>query len=64
MNIETIAFLACVALAAVFARLAYERRMDVLHGPYIEGRVSSSRDFMLAPFLWSTVIGRAATRCI
>jgi hypothetical protein len=54
MNIETIVFLACVASAAVFARLAYQRRMDVLHGPYIEGRVSSSRDWMLAPFLWTT----------
>jgi hypothetical protein len=37
MNIETIAFLACVASAAVFARLAYQRRMALPRGPYIEG---------------------------
>ena len=64
MNIETIAFLACVASAAVFARLASQRRMDVPHGPYIEGRVSSFRNLMLALFSWTTFVGSATTRCI
>ena len=38
MTIETIALAGFVFAAAALAALAYERRMDVLYGPYIEGR--------------------------
>jgi hypothetical protein len=38
MTIETIAFLGFVFAAATLAAMAYERRMDVLYGPYLEGR--------------------------
>jgi hypothetical protein len=37
--IETIALVGFVFAAATLGAAAYERRMDVLHGPYIEGRV-------------------------
>ena len=39
MIIETIAFLGFVFAATTLGAMAYERRMDVLHGPYIEGRM-------------------------
>jgi hypothetical protein len=38
MTIETIAFLGFAFAATTLAAMAYERRMDVLHGPYVEGR--------------------------
>jgi len=41
MNNEIIEIIIAVGLvfaAASLGRLAYERQMDVLHGPYIEGR--------------------------
>lgn len=38
MYIEIIATVGVVFAATSLGRLAYERRMDVLHGPYIEGR--------------------------
>jgi hypothetical protein len=38
MTIETIAIVASVAAATAVAAFVHERRMDVLHGPYIEGR--------------------------
>jgi hypothetical protein len=38
MTIEMIALAGFVFAAAALAALAYERRMDVLYGPYIEGR--------------------------
>jgi len=41
MNIEIIEIIIAVGLvfaAASLGRFAYERQMDVLHGPYIEGR--------------------------
>ena len=38
MTIETIALAGFVFAAAAFAAVAYERRMDVLYGLYIEGR--------------------------
>jgi hypothetical protein len=41
MNIENIEIVAVVGLvfaAASLGRFVYERQMDVLHGPYIEGR--------------------------
>jgi hypothetical protein len=41
MTIETITILGVVFAAATLAAIAYERRMDVLHGPYLEGRAGS-----------------------
>jgi len=38
MNIEIVFVVGLVFAAASLSRFAYERRMDVLHGPYIEGR--------------------------
>ena len=38
MTIETIAFLGFVFAVSALAAMAYERRMDVLYGPYLEGR--------------------------
>jgi hypothetical protein len=38
MPIETIVILGVVFAAANVAAMAYERRMDVLYGPYIESR--------------------------
>ena len=40
MNIEIVAVIGLVFAAASLGRFAYERQMDVLHGPYIEGRNS------------------------
>lgn len=40
MNIETVIVVGLVFAAASLRRFAYERQMDVLHGPYIEGRNS------------------------
>jgi hypothetical protein len=37
MTIETIALLSFVFATAALAAAVYERRMDVLYGPYIEG---------------------------
>jgi hypothetical protein len=38
MTIETLALLSFVFMAFALAAMAYERRMDVLYGPYIHGR--------------------------
>jgi hypothetical protein len=38
MIIETIAALGFVFAATALAAVVFERRMDVLYGPYIEGR--------------------------
>jgi len=38
MTIETIALMGLVFAATALAAIIFERRMDVLHGPYIEGR--------------------------
>ncbi len=38
MTIEIIAFLGFVFAATTLAAMAYERRMDVLYGPYLERR--------------------------
>ena len=38
MNIEIAIVAGLVFVAASLGRFAYERHMDVLHGPYIEGR--------------------------
>ena len=42
MDIEIAGVTGLVFAAAALGRLAYERRMDVLHGPYIEGRNTES----------------------
>jgi hypothetical protein len=38
VNIEIVVAIGLVFAAAALARFAYEREMDVLYGPYIEGR--------------------------
>jgi len=38
MAIETIALLGFAFMTFALAAMAYERRMDVLYGPYIYGR--------------------------
>jgi hypothetical protein len=38
MNSEIVAVVGLVFAAASLGHIAYERQMDVLHGPYIEGR--------------------------
>ncbi|HZR90327.1 MAG TPA: hypothetical protein VFB02_26300 [Bradyrhizobium sp.] len=38
MNIEIAILVGLVFAAASLGRFAYQRHMDVLHGPYIEGR--------------------------
>jgi hypothetical protein len=38
MTSELIAFIGSVFIAATLIAKLYERRQDVLHGPYIEGR--------------------------
>jgi hypothetical protein len=38
MNIETIGFVGFAFAAAALAAILFERRMDVLHGSYIQSR--------------------------
>jgi hypothetical protein len=38
MNIEIVAVIGIVFAVTSLGRMVYERQMDVLHGPYIEGR--------------------------
>jgi hypothetical protein len=38
VTIEEITVLGFVFAAVILAAIAYERRMDVLYGPYVEGR--------------------------
>jgi hypothetical protein len=38
MEIETLGLLGLALAAIAVAKIAYERRMDVLYGPYIRGR--------------------------
>jgi hypothetical protein len=42
MIIETIALAGFVFAAVTLGVTAYERHMDVLHGPYIEGRAADT----------------------
>jgi hypothetical protein len=49
MNIETVIVVGLVFAAASLGRFAYERQMDVLHGPYIEGRNSRPVPIILKP---------------
>jgi hypothetical protein len=48
MNIEIAIVVGLVFVAASLTRFAYERHMDVLHGPYIEGRTTQPVLRMLA----------------
>jgi hypothetical protein len=41
MSIEIFGVLGFAFVAILFATMAYERRMDVLYGPYIQGRAGS-----------------------
>ncbi|WP_283805870.1 hypothetical protein [Bradyrhizobium sp. ARR65] len=36
--IEIVGVIGLISAMAALGRIIYERRMDVLHGPYIEGR--------------------------
>jgi len=54
MIIETIVFVGFVFAATVLAAIVFERRMDVLHGPYIEGRNVSYPAIALNRF-WTPV---------
>ena len=54
MTIETIAFLGFVFAATTLAAMAYERRMDVLHGPYLESR-ATGRARLTAKRFWKPV---------
>jgi hypothetical protein len=54
MTIETIAFLGFVFAATTLAAMAYERRMDVLYGPYLEGR-ARGRARLTAKRFWKPV---------
>jgi hypothetical protein len=48
MNIEIAVVIGAMFVAGALGRLAYERRMDVLYGPYIEGR-STERVLPMIP---------------
>lgn len=52
MIIETIALVGFVFAAVTLGVTAYERQMDVLHGPYIEGR-AAARSGIAAERIWS-----------
>jgi hypothetical protein len=54
MDIETIALLGFVFAATALAAMAYERRMDVLYGPYIQGR-AEGRVLLSVERFWKPV---------
>jgi hypothetical protein len=54
MIIATIVLVGFVFAATVLAAVVFERRMDVLHGPYIEGRNVSYPAIALNRF-WTPV---------
>jgi hypothetical protein len=53
MMIELIALTGSVLAGAALAALAYERHMDVLYGPYIEGRTAPTRNSVQQ--LWASI---------
>ena len=58
MDIETLGFLGVIYAAASLAAIAYEHRMDVLHGSYLESRAEAEPDHH-AQRLWApSVIDR------
>ena len=54
MIIETIAVMGFVFAATALAAIVFERRMDVLHGPYIEGR-NVSHPAIALNWFWTRV---------
>jgi hypothetical protein len=54
MIIETLVLVGFVFAATTLAAIVFERRMDVLHGPYIEGRNVSRAAIALNRF-WTPV---------
>ena len=62
MKIETVAIAGIVFAVTALAALTHDRPMDVLHGPYIEGRAAdeqANKRLVLAPalvdhFRWKT----------
>ena len=54
MIIETIALVGFVFAATALAAIVFERRMDVLHGPYVGGRNVSHPAIALNRF-WTPV---------
>lgn len=50
MDIETLGFLGFAFAAAALVKLAHERRLDVLHGPYIQGRTEGRAGFPVKRF--------------
>ena len=57
MNIEIVVVIGLVFTAASIGRFAYERQMDVLHGPYIEGRNTQPALRMIAK-PWLPIVDR------
>ena len=55
MNIEIAIVIGLVFAAASLGRFAYERHMDVLYGPYIEGRDTQPVGRMIAKSLLSMI---------
>jgi hypothetical protein len=45
MDIEILGLLGFTLTAIVVGKMAYERRMDVLYGPYIRGRTTGRAGF-------------------
>jgi hypothetical protein len=50
MDIETLGLLGFALAAIAVAKIAYERRMDVLHGPYISGRAKRRAGLLVKRF--------------
>ena len=47
---EAVTIVAFVMISATLVALVIERRMDVLHGPYLEGRKGPSHTLLSARF--------------
>jgi hypothetical protein len=56
MKIELIAVLSILAPSAVWAAVTIERRMDVLYGPYIEGRAGGETALQQLAALTSSLV--------
>jgi len=46
MDIEILGLTGFALVATALARMSYEHRLDVLYGPYIEGRVGACRSLI------------------
>jgi hypothetical protein len=51
MDIQILGFLGFVFSATALIALAFEHRLDVLHGPYIQGRIAGRAGFSVKRFL-------------